>query len=145
MNNCLEGKFIYFTQKELENGQTIPDELYNNITPTASILDLLRTEYGNPIYINSTYRSPEYNKAVGGKTKSLHLDFNAIDFSVQNKKDLKMLYDLLDNWDKEDDKFAFFVSLPKKKGNMGLGLYKTFIHLDVRSVLNKTAPARWKS
>ena len=141
MDNMLEGKFLHFTQKELEMGRKIPDELYKNIIPTASILDALRSEYGKPIFINSTYRSPEYNRAVGGKTKSLHLDFNAIDWSVKDKKDLKMLYNLLDKWDKEENKFNF---LPKKRGNMGLGLYSTFIHLDTRSILDRPAPSRWK-
>lgn len=141
MNNILEGKFLHFTQKELEMGREIPDELYKNIIPTASILDILRSEYDNPIYINSTYRSPEYNQAVGGKTKSLHLVFNAIDWTVKDKKDLKRLYDLLNEWDKEDDKFTF---LPKKRGNMGIGLYKTFIHLDTRSTLGLKSPSRWK-
>lgn len=141
MDNMLEGKFLHFTQKELEMGRKIPDELYKNIIPTASILDALRSEYGKPIFINSTYRSPEYNRAVGGKTKSLHLDFNAIDWSVKDKKDLKMLYNLLDKWDKENGRFNF---LPKKCGNMGLGIYTTFIHLDTRSTLDRPAPSRWK-
>lgn len=138
MNNILEGKFKYFTQRELEMGKTIPDCLYPNIIPTAKVLDALRQWYGKPIYINSTYRSPEYNRAIGGSKFSLHLEFNAIDFSVENKKDLSKLYNKLVEWDKD----YHFTSLPKRNC-MGLGLYKTFIHLDTRGVLGRKSPSRW--
>lgn len=129
-----------FTGKEIVNGWDIPDELLNNIIPTIIILDKLREFYNKPIYILSTYRSPEYNKAVKGKSNSLHLVFNAIDFTIANHKDLLKLYNKLDEWDQTPNMFSF---LPKKKGNFGLGLYPTFIHLDTRATLNRKSPARW--
>lgn len=129
-----------FTGKEIVNGWDIPDELLNNIIPTIIILDKLREFYNKPIYILSTYRSPEYNKAVKGKSNSLHLVFNAIDFTIANHKDLLKLYNKLDEWDQTPNMFPF---LPKKKGNFGLGLYPTFIHLDTRATLNRKSPARW--
>jgi len=84
----------------------------NNIIPTIIILDKLREFYNKPIYILSTYRSPEYNKAVKGKSNSLHLVFNAIDFTIANHKDLLKLYNKLDGWDQTPNMFPF---LPKKK------------------------------
>lgn len=128
----------YFTDEELKNGQYIPEGLENNIIPTAQVLDELRYVYGFPIYVNSTYRTPEYNKSVGGARQSLHLRYNAIDFTVKDKTKLPMLYDLLKEWD-GNHKFDF---LPKAD-SMGLGLYKTFIHLDTRATLGRKAPARW--
>lgn len=131
-------EYRYFTDEELRNGQTIPEGLENNIRPTAKVLDELRHIYGKPIFVNSTYRSPEYNKFVGGKKNSLHLDYNAIDFSIKDIPKLKDLYALLEEWDR-NHRFDF---LPKP-GSMGLGLYKSFIHIDTRATLGRKAPSRW--
>ena len=147
----LEGRFEYFTQKELENGKTIPDHLYQNIIPTASVLDLLRRKIREPIYINSTYRSPEYNRSVGGAKNSLHLFFNAIDFTIKRSSgfqkmfDLRTIYRILSDMDKYGITEASNISLTKN--NFGLGLYlrgiKSFIHLDTRGLIGMKAPARW--
>lgn len=133
-------KIKHFTPKEILNGRDVPDDLLDNIIPTVKVLDVLREWYGKPIYINSTYRDKDYNKAVGGKPKSLHLEFNAIDFSIKNHNDLQKLYDKLNEWDGTDNLFEM---LPKKRGNFGIGLYPTFIHLDTRSYIGRKAPARW--
>ena len=150
MNNALEGKFDWFTQKELENGQTIPFDLYPNIIPTAMVLDILRTKIEEPIYINSTYRDPYYNKSVGGAKSSLHLLFNAIDFSVKRDsvaskmKAISSIYGTLKDF---DAKGYVYPGFGFKKSVMGLGLYirgsGSFIHLDTRGLLGKRAPSRW--
>lgn len=144
----LDGKLndlhiIHFTGKEICNGWDIPDNLLYNILPTAKVLNTLRESYGKPIFLNSTYRSPEYNRAVGGKSKSLHLEFNAIDFTVANKKDLDKLWRTLIEWDELENLFSF---LPKPKGNFGMEHYDgRFIHLDTRSTLGRKSPARWQA
>lgn len=130
----------YFTITEILNGRDVPEELLENIIPTVKVLDKLREFYGKPIYINSTYRPASYNKAVGGKPKSLHLEFNAIDFTVENIKDLPKLYGTLCEWDAKD---GFLPVLAKPSGNLGLGIYKRFLHIDTRAVLGRTSPARW--
>ena len=150
MNNALEGKFTWFTQKELENGQTIPFDLYPNIIPTAMVLDILRTKIEEPIYINSTYRDPDYNKSVGGAKSSLHLLFNAIDFSVKRDsvaskmKAISSIYGTLKDF---DAKGYVYPGFGFQKSVMGLGLYirgsGSFIHLDTRGLLGKRAPSRW--
>jgi uncharacterized protein YcbK (DUF882 family) len=145
----LDIKFKYFTWDEIlkplgQQGITkdnIPMQYYQNIVPTIKVLELIREYYGEPIYINSSYRTKEYNEKIGGKKDSLHLVFNAIDWTVKDKKDLVGLYLLLDLWDGTVDKFDF---LPKSRGNLGLGKYPTFIHIDTRSVLGRKAPVRWK-
>lgn len=42
-------------------------------------LDEIREGYGKPIIINSGYRSPELNKAVGGVVQSYHQKGLAVD------------------------------------------------------------------
>lgn len=133
-------QFNYFTEKELLRNWQVPEVLLKNIIPTATILDYLRHIYGKPITILSTYRSEKYNKKVGGVKNSLHLVFNAIDFTVANKEDLKYLYNELNRLDSITNKFLF---LPKSAYNFGLGYYGTFIHFDTRSYLGRQAPKRW--
>ncbi len=147
MNDLLKGRYKYFTQKELENGKIIPDELYKNIIPTAEVLDYLREKIREPIYINSTYRSPEYNTAVGGAKNSLHLEFNAIDFTISRKSVLQRKMDLISIYNilKLIDRNGFdFTGYGRRNNFMGLGLYSNFIHLDTRGLLGREAPARWR-
>ena len=144
MLESLKNKLEYyqitnFTIDEITMGRKIPENLLWNILPTIRVLQELRSKYGKPIFIESSYRSPAYNKLVKGKKKSLHLDFNAFDFMVKDKEDLQTLYLQLDIWDKE----YHFKFLPKP-GSMGLGFYENrFIHLDTRAALKREAPKRW--
>ena len=132
-------KITNFTIDEITMGRKIPEQLLWNILPTIRVLQELRSKYDKPIFINSSYRSPAYNKLVRGKKKSLHLDFNAFDFTVEDKEDLTSLFLQLDIWDKE----YHFKFLPKS-GSMGLGFYENrFIHLDTRGTLKRVSPARW--
>ena len=46
------------------------------------IFEPLRTHVGGPIKINSFYRGPELNKAIGGSSKSQHCHGQAMDLSL---------------------------------------------------------------
>lgn len=45
-------------------------------------LFMLRDEYGKPMIINSGYRSPEHNAAIGGEKNSAHILGRAADIRV---------------------------------------------------------------
>ena len=47
-----------------------------------------------PIYVNSGYRSPALNKAVGGASGSMHLSGRAADITAGSAADNRRLYDL---------------------------------------------------
>ena len=51
----------------------------DNLSRTWYILNGLRARFGAPIYINSCYRSPDVNRAVGGVDNSYHLQGRAAD------------------------------------------------------------------
>lgn len=55
------------------------DHLLNMITISEKVFEPLRKHVGGPIKINSFYRGPELNKAIGGSSKSQHCHGQAID------------------------------------------------------------------
>lgn len=87
-------------------------------------LQRLRDELGRPIIINSAYRCPERNRQVGGASESQHLFGRAVDIALgnQNLTGLEI------------------AELAEDLGFTGIGLYKNFIHLDVRP---SKVVARW--
>jgi hypothetical protein len=94
-----------------------PEGLLNNIVPTAVVLQTAREMLGAPIIISSCYRSPAYNKAIGGASRSLHQTFQAADNVAT---DLVKLYHIL----------ATLRAAGAFLG--GLGGYSSFVHIDTR-------------
>ncbi len=88
-----------------------------------TVLEDLREHFGKRVTITSGHRCPDWNAAVGGKPKSVHLSGKACDISVymvfpaEVAKYLRAKY-------------------PEK---YGIGEYSTFTHIDVRNYR-----ARWK-
>ena len=86
----------YFTLKELTRSTTATAKGIDN-TPTPeveknltllveNVLDPLREIYGKPITVNSGYRCPELNKAVGGSKTSDHVKGFAADIPEAARK-----------------------------------------------------------
>ncbi len=95
----------YFTMKELTKSST-SDKLGidNTPTPEASValsnlvthvLDPLREMYGKPITVNSGYRCPKLNAAVGGAKTSQHMRGEAADITAGSKTENKKLFELI--------------------------------------------------
>lgn len=57
------------------------------------LLDPIRTAWGNPITVNSGYRCPKLNAAVGGASTSQHLRGEAADITVGSPAENKRLFD----------------------------------------------------
>jgi hypothetical protein len=98
-----------------------PEELWENILPTAKVLDRLRGELGAAIRLSSAYRSPAYNALIPGAAGgSTHVQFRATDFSCADGRgpvwwasQLRRLRDA-----------GLFAG--------GIGVYPTFVHVDTR-------------
>ena len=86
----------YFTIEELCQSETAEKYKTDN-TPTEEIkknletlvdclLDPLREAWGSPIIINSGYRCPILNKAVGGSKTSSHMSGWSVDMRPKNGK-----------------------------------------------------------
>lgn len=125
-------KFRHFAASELESyfvaqrrgvTNSAPQQrLWKNIVPTLRIVDDLRESFGKPCTILSSYRSSDYNKAVGGVGLSQHMEFRALDIAFDGISP-KHVYDRLIEWRKAGK----FVG--------GLGLYPSsgFVHIDTRN------------
>lgn len=95
------------------------------VEPDKDLIDVLvkiRTYFGKPVHVNSGVRCATHNANVGGATASQHLKGTAADITVDGV---------------EASRVAMYAEtmLPKTGG---IGRYKTFTHVDVRS-----AKARW--
>ena len=99
----------YFTIKELCQSSTAAQKRIDN-TPNSTIisnlellvkhiLDPLRERYGKPIHVNSGYRSPALNKAVGGSKTSQHMTGLAADITAGSAVKNKILFSLVQELD----------------------------------------------
>jgi hypothetical protein len=82
-------------------------------------LEELRAKHGGtPLFINSAHRSPTHNAAVGGAPLSQHKKM-AVDISLRNIDDPAKLR-----------------RLAIECGFLGIGMARTFLHLDLRRPIN---------
>ena len=58
-------------------------------------LDKVREMWGKPIGVNSGYRSPELNRAVGGVANSQHVRGEAADINAGGKENNRKLFDMI--------------------------------------------------
>lgn len=91
-------------------------------TDLVNLLQTIRNHFGKPVTINSAYRNAAYNQKIGGASGSQHVKGTAADIVVSGIAPLIVA------------KYA--QSLMPSTG--GIGLYSTFIHVDVR-----TNKSRW--
>lgn len=78
------------------------------------MLQELRDRIGKPFYVNSAFRSEEYNQFIGGASRSYHVQGMAFDISMHNHN------------------VGSFVSQAKALGFKGIGYYNSFTHIDTR-------------
>ena len=100
-----------------------PREIWARIIPTLQIADKLRKATGAPLGVNSCWRDPLYNLAVGGAAGSQHREFMAIDVSSGV-------------WG--PSRVADWLEAHELASQLGVGRYVTFTHFDLRGYR-----ARW--
>lgn len=105
---------------------TLTETVLRNIQELAKSLQVLRDEVKRPIKITSGFRTAEYNKRIGGASQSRHITGQAADLKIEGLSPIAI---------------AEIIERLIKAGKMkqgGLGIYKTWIHYDVRGT-----QARW--
>ena len=99
----------YFTIKELTTSSTATrlkidntptEEVVNNLESLVNnILDKIREAYGKPITVNSGYRCPKLNTAIGGSKTSQHITGKAADITVGNRQANRSLFQFIQKLD----------------------------------------------
>ncbi len=74
-----EGVYSTTAQRLGLKNEPTEDHLINMKLISEKVFEPLRIHVGGPIKINSFYRGPELNKAIGGSSKSQHCSGQAID------------------------------------------------------------------
>lgn len=90
------------------------------------VLEKIRAHFGKPVHINSGYRTVTKNKAVGGATYSQHLFGTAADIVVGDVKTGVVA-----------PKTVAAYAETLLTGTGGIGIYKSFTHIDVRKVKSR--------
>ncbi|WP_166334634.1 YcbK family protein [Sphingobacterium chungjuense] len=124
-NITINGDHITFDKNtsnfQITTNFKLHEFLTKNTKDTTTIINLnivlelqkLRTLFGSPVRISSSYRSPAYNKSVNGATSSQHVLGNALDTFPVNG-DIK----------------GWTTTVVKNKKTGGIGQYQTFVHID---------------
>ncbi len=109
-----------------KDGTKMPADVKENIKQLAVNLQVIRDNAKCAIHINSAYRSPSHNKRIGGVSNSKHIFGLASDLTSRNHTPNE-LYQLIEELINDG-----------KISEGGLGLYKSFVHYDIRGT-----KARW--
>lgn len=80
---CVSDNFKW-VEFDSADGEIVPEQVRTNLRSLAAKLEELRSHLNQPIVINSGYRSPEWNKKVGGAPRSFHMQGLAADIMVKN-------------------------------------------------------------
>ncbi len=121
---------------DIENKPT-SEHNKNMVVLAEEVFEPLRSYVGGPIKINSFYRSPELNRAIGGSSKSQHCKGQAIDIDdtfgrMTNAEMYEFIKENLDFdqmiWEFGDDKNPNWVHIsyvsPTENRNRCLKAYK---------------------
>lgn len=86
-----------------------------------NLLQKIRDHFGKVVIINSAYRTEAHNKAIGGATYSQHKYGLAADIHINGVTPKEIA--------------AYVETLLPSSG--GIGIYKSFVHVDVRRVKSR--------
>lgn len=101
--------------------------------PSDELIDTLveiREHFNAPIIINSGYRCPTHNKAIGGASKSRHMQGDAADFKVKGVPTKEVFKYVLQTYNDKPFGIALWINQYDE--------FKGFVHLDTRGY-----KARW--
>ena len=123
------GEMTTSNHKEVYN---IPShEAIANLKRLCGWLEVLRERYGEPIRINSGYRSPQLNRKIGGAPTSNHLTGCAADIRVAGMEQaLRYAVILLDYADESKQEFDELLIEKNRYGAM-------WVHFAVRPSNNR--------
>ena len=121
--------FTYFemtysaTASRLKINNTPGEEEAENLKQLMLVLDDIRGGWGGPIHVNSGYRCPDLNRAVGGSKSSVHMRGFAADLYPWNNN-FKGFVNYIKSWAKEHDFDQILIEKNSHGGRwIHIGLY----------------------
>lgn len=84
-------------RKGIDNKPTDPSVITNLQVLCEKVLQPVRTHFAKPVVINSGYRSPKLNKAIGGSNKSQHTKGEAADIEIPGLSNKELAEYIEDN------------------------------------------------
>ena len=97
-----------------------PKSSWKQMAATLKVVDKMITRMGSPLReVTSAYRSPRYNRAVGGKSRSYHMQNMALDLQFSGVSPYHA---------------AYVAKQLRAQGHFkgGIGRYSSFVHVDTR-------------
>lgn len=121
-------KNLSWSELSCKDGTPYPDEyrLDGTVVNLSFVFEQIRTVCGNRIIkIHSAYRSKKHNTSIRGAKNSQHVLGKALDLAPPKGYTVKKFYDLIK-------------TLAQTNVNEigGIGLYPTFVHIDIRKRVN---------
>ena len=118
---------LHFNSSEFDckDGTNVPLVYKDNMVILAHQLETIREASGGAIKVNSGFRTPSYNKKIGGASNSFHMRCMAADIvsSVLSPKKLGTL-------------ILQLIADGKIKAG-GVKIYSSWVHYDIRGKLTK--------
>jgi putative chitinase len=102
------------------------------------ILEPVRAHFGKPVQINSSYRAPLVNKAVGGSKTSQHVNGQAIDFEVPGVDNKKVADWVADNLEFDQVILEFYTAGDKNSGWVHASIKKEGGNRKLRMIASKS-------
>ena len=96
------------------------DTVFISLT-LVNLLQKIRNHFGKAVIINSAYRTEAHNKSIGGATYSQHKYGLAADIHINGVTPKEIA--------------TYVETLMPSSG--GIGIYKSFVHVDVRRVKSR--------
>lgn len=113
---------VALAELDCKDGTPYPAEwLETRAKPLAQEFEKIRAEVGKPIIIGSAYRTPAYNRKVGGAANSQHCQGRALDLYPPKGWTVDDFYNVIRSVASRSDSKIY-----------GLGKYPTFVHIDIR-------------
>jgi hypothetical protein len=106
--------------------------LMKNVVKLAELLTWIRNDLGKPgaVLISSWYRDSVYNESISGAApRSIHMTGAAADIRKVGYTPLQLGRAIWENHPTPD--------------LLGIGVYNTFTHVDVRGMIGRSSPARF--
>lgn len=125
---------FHLDEFDCHDGQPVPPGVVPSIYRLCTdVLEVIRVEWGGPILITSGWRSQKHNQAVGGAPQSTHLTGKGADIRPVYLARVPHLTLTIER----------LISQGKLPTLGGLGLYKGWLHVDIRQRPQGRQIARW--